>query len=67
MSGPAKPGDPKNKKKLQFTEFECPECTAHNPNDNGFSFGDEIFCNWCGAVFSVRKTDDELKFRLVIQ
>jgi len=56
-----------NKRKLVFTEWECPECTAHNPFDNGFSVGDELFCNWCGQVFDVRKTDSDDKYKLVIQ
>jgi hypothetical protein len=55
------------KKKAVFTEWECPECTAHNPFDSGFSFGDELFCVWCGQVFVVRKTDDGDRFKLVLQ
>ena len=49
-----------------FEEWECPECTAHNPNDNGFTFQDELFCAWCGQVFVVRKQNEE-EFKLVIQ
>jgi hypothetical protein len=55
------------RRKKVFTEWECPECTAHNPFENGFSVGDELFCNWCGQVFSVRASEDEESFRLVLQ
>jgi hypothetical protein len=55
------------KKKLLFFEWECPECTAQNPFDDGFSFGDEVFCSWCGQVFGVRQAADGEKFKLVLQ
>lgn len=53
-------------KKRQWNEFECPECSANNPYENGFTFGDEIFCSWCGQVFIVRKVDDGERYRLVL-
>ncbi|MEW5854249.1 MAG: hypothetical protein AB2A00_36080 [Myxococcota bacterium] len=37
----------------RFTEFECPECTANNPLDDGFKHGDEIRCFTCGSEFKV--------------
>ena len=56
----------KKKKKGVWTEFDCPECDANNPQEDGFSVGDELFCSWCGAVLNVRRTDDEDKFKLVL-
>jgi hypothetical protein len=53
-------------KKPSWDEFECPECSADNIVGNGFTIGDEVFCNWCGQVFLVRKTDDDDRFKLVL-
>ncbi len=52
--------------KPTWTEFECPECTAENPLEDGFTYGDEVFCYWCGCRFTVRKmaAEDE-KYRLI--
>lgn len=58
-----------DKKKLEWDEFECPECTAHNPYGKGFTVGDEVFCSFCGQTFLVRKKDDDFEvttFRLVL-
>ena len=50
-----------------WEEFECPLCTAHNPWDDGYSVGDELFCAWCGAVIQVKKVgDDPERCRLVV-
>jgi hypothetical protein len=46
-----------------YKEFNCPECTAHNPYDQGFKLGDEITCFYCGLVFEVRESGGKLKFR----
>ena len=60
--------DPKSKTKRQtWEEFVCPECTADNIAGDGFTIGDHIYCQWCGQVFLVRKTDDEEKFKLVLE
>ncbi|HJL43183.1 MAG TPA: hypothetical protein RMG48_17890 [Myxococcales bacterium LLY-WYZ-16_1] len=54
--------------KLQWTEFECPECTAHNPWDDGFTWGDELFCSWCGCRLRVKRVDSEDgRYRLVAE
>jgi hypothetical protein len=42
----------------RFNEFECPDCTANNPVDDGFGNGDEIICNYCGTEFRVVVDDD---------
>jgi len=52
-------------KGLRWTEFECPDCSADNPWDDGFGLGDELFCSWCGNRFRVRRGKSEESFRLV--
>lgn len=55
------------RKQLVWTEFECPECSAHNPWDDGFSVGEEVFCSWCGVRLKVRKAGEEGdRFKLVL-
>lgn len=55
------------RKQLEWTEFDCPECSAHNPWDDGFTFGDEVFCSWCGCRLKVRKAgEDGDRFKLVV-
>ena len=29
-------------------EFDCPECDAENPWDEGFAEGGEVRCHYCG-------------------
>lgn len=54
----------------KWDEFDCPECTAHNPWDDGFSVGDEVFCNWCGCRLIVKRVKDEAggpdRFKLIL-
>jgi len=40
----------------RFKDFDCPECAANNPYDDGFGMGDEIRCYYCGQEFQVRVT-----------
>lgn len=63
MGGRSKDG----RKKGTWVEFDCPVCSAHNPWDDGFTWGDELFCSWCGAVLLVKRSGDELEesYRLV--
>jgi hypothetical protein len=42
----------------RFKEFECPECAANNPVDDGFGNADEIICNYCGQEYRVVVDDD---------
>jgi hypothetical protein len=49
--------------KRRFVEFECPECNAYNPHDDGFGDGDEILCNYCGQELKAR-VNDEGRLRL---
>ncbi len=58
-----------DRKKAQttWTEFECPGCDAYNPYDDGFSHGDELFCNYCGMNLEVRliRDSDPPRYKLV--
>lgn len=51
--------------KRRFDEFDCPECDAYNPWEDGFGDGDEIRCSYCGVELAVRVTD-EGKLRLAV-
>lgn len=46
----------------QFTEFDCPTCTANNPHET-FGDGEELSCSWCGLGF-VAIVDDEGRLKL---
>ena len=37
----------------RFKDFDCPECAANNPYDDGFGPGDEVRCFYCGLEFRV--------------
>lgn len=37
----------------RFADFDCPDCNANNPYDDGFGDGDEIRCYYCGQEFRV--------------
>jgi len=41
-----------------YTDYDCPSCNANNPVEMPLRDGDEIFCNYCGAEYRVRITDD---------
>ncbi len=49
---------------LRFTEFECPECDANNPYDDGFEVGDEIACFYCGVPLVVHAGERGERYRL---
>jgi ribosomal protein S27E len=42
----------------RFTDFDCPDCNANNPHDDGFGNGDEVRCYYCGQEFKVLVTDE---------
>ncbi len=45
-------------------EFDCPECNANNPYDDGFGPGDEVRCFYCGLEFKVEvNAEGKWKFR----
>jgi transcription elongation factor Elf1 len=45
-------------------EFDCPDCSANNPWDEGFKDGSEVICHYCGQEFRVQAIDEKrFKFR----
>ncbi|MFO0581821.1 MAG: hypothetical protein U0229_06090 [Anaeromyxobacter sp.] len=42
----------------RFKDFDCPDCSANNPWDDGFGNGDEIRCYYCGQEYRVTVTDE---------
>jgi transcription elongation factor Elf1 len=51
--------------KKKHTEFECPECNAHNPVDDGYGEGSDVQCFYCGIEFKVTISNGRFKFRAV--
>jgi hypothetical protein len=41
----------------RFDDFDCPDCNANNPYDDGFGDGDEVRCFYCGQEFKVDVND----------
>jgi hypothetical protein len=57
----------KEDKEKGWDEFDCPECSAHNPWGDRFNVGDQVFCSWCGAVLIVKRfPDDPTRYKLVV-
>ncbi len=44
--------------KRRFKDFDCPDCNANNPHDDGFGNGDEIRCYYCGQEFRAAVNED---------
>lgn len=42
-------------------EFDCPECDANNPWDDGFKTGSEVICHYCGQEFRVLQAEGRSK------
>ena len=42
----------------RFHDFDCPDCNANNPYDDGIGDGDEILCYYCGQEYRVKVTDE---------
>jgi len=51
-------------KEMVFTEFDCPNCDANNPYDEGFRDRDEIRCYYCGTMYRVKVLEGSKRFRL---
>jgi hypothetical protein len=47
----------------RYKEFECPDCNAHNPADDGFVIGDEVMCCYCGTEFKAKLSGGKLKLK----
>jgi len=45
-------------RRRRFGDFDCPDCNANNPYDDGFGDGDEIRCYYCGQEFGVQVSDE---------
>lgn len=47
-------------------EFDCPDCNANNPVDEGYGNGDEVRCNYCGCEYKVTvNAEGRVKFKEV--
>jgi hypothetical protein len=44
-------------RKRRFGDFDCPDCSANNPYDDGFGDGDEVRCFYCGEEFRADVSD----------
>lgn len=42
----------------RFQDFDCPDCNANNPWDDGIGDGDEIRCYYCGQEFLAHVTEE---------
>jgi DNA-directed RNA polymerase subunit RPC12/RpoP len=47
----------------RLTGFDCVDCNANNPVDDGFGAGDEVTCHYCGSSFRVVNVNGKLKFK----
>lgn len=41
----------------RFADFDCPDCSANNPYDDGFGDGDDVRCCYCGQDYRVIVSD----------
>lgn len=41
----------------RFKDFDCPDCAANNPYDDGIGDGDEVRCYYCGQEFRASVSD----------
>lgn len=50
----------------RFKDFDCPDCAANNPYDDGFGDGDEVLCYYCGQEYKVQVNDSgRLKLKVL--
>jgi transcription elongation factor Elf1 len=47
------------------TAFDCVDCNANNPVDDGFGGGDEVTCHYCGSSFKVVASNGKFKFKAI--
>lgn len=56
-------GGSRGKQKVR-RDFDCPDCTANNPYDEGVRPGEEVRCFYCGMEYRVEATrDGRVRFR----
>jgi hypothetical protein len=50
----------------RFDDFDCPDCNANNPYDDGFGNADEVRCYYCGQEFRVHVSEEgRLRLRAI--
>jgi len=49
----------------KYFEFDCPECNAHNPYEDGFIVGAEVLCFYCGSNFKAAMSGSRLKMKSI--
>jgi hypothetical protein len=52
-----RPKDEELGRARRFNDFDCPDCNANNPYDDGFGDGDEVRCYYCGQELRVEVTE----------
>ena len=52
-----------SEERKRYREFDCPDCSANNPMDDGFYAGDEVRCLYCGLLYKA-VVGDNGKLRL---
>jgi hypothetical protein len=45
-------------RRRRFTDFDCPDCAANNPYDDGFGDGEEVRCYYCGQEYRAQVTEE---------
>lgn len=45
--------EPQTVARRKWKEFDCPDCAANNPTDDGFFEGSEVQCFYCGETYKV--------------
>ncbi len=55
----------RSKRRRGDDEFECPECSAHNPLGEPMVDGGEVQCFYCGIEFKVQDVSGKFKFKAV--
>jgi hypothetical protein len=50
----------------RFKDFDCPECAANNPYEDGFGDGDDVLCYYCGQELRAEVSDSgKLRLKIV--
>lgn len=70
MSGGGKGGgfagdDEPTIERKKWKEFDCPDCSANNPTEDGFYENSELQCFYCGSSFKVSIHDGKPKLKAI--